>query len=99
MPLENYYRGDEAFAAFATAIEPVVRDSLAQWGDWSELVVLCRGDEALARAVFYAAAESSLTWMNERPPVLEGMTAAECLESPTGLARLKEALMRSGGMM
>jgi hypothetical protein len=99
MPLEDYYRGDGAFVAFATAIEPIVRDSLARWNGWGELVALCRDDEALARAVFYAADEFSLTWMNERPPVLEGMTAIECLDSPTGLARLKEALMRSGGMM
>ena len=98
MPLEDFYCGDEDFSELIAAIAPIIEPSRSQWADWPRLVEGCGGDDELARGVFYVADNNSLEWMHERPPILEGLSATECLASIAGRKRLKEAILRYGGM-
>src|SRR5215212_2875321 len=94
MPLEDHYAGDEAFARFATAADPALDEQIARWDGWAGLVAACGGDPLLARALLRMVGEGAAAWLESRPPVLEGMSGAECLATPAGRARLREALLR-----
>ena len=97
MPLEDHYAGDAAFANLIAAIEPLIESAIRDWPDWPQLVDLCGGDNQLARGVFYVADRGALAWLQERPPILEGLTPAECLATEAGQQRLKETILRYGG--
>lgn len=93
MPLEDNYVGDEVFANFASCDDPRVA-GIGTWVGWNDLVSACNGDPLLARAlVLVCGEEHALSWLDQHPPVLEGMSGRECLRSPAGLARLKQALI------
>jgi hypothetical protein len=94
MPLEDYYLGDEAFARFAAAEDPQLDAQIMRWAGWPELVTACRGNTLLARALLRVIGVGAATWLETRPPVLNGLSGTECLNGQAGLARLKEALMR-----
>ena len=97
-PLENYYCGDEAFAHLIAAISPLIESARAEWPAWPNLVALCGDDEQLARGVFYVADVNALAWMRTPAPVLDGLSAVDCLSTTSGQHRLKEAILRYGGM-
>ena len=96
MPLDDNDAGDEAFDQLVVALRQLLEPACREWAGWSKLVALCGGDESLATGVFHIAGETALTWMYQRPPVLEGMSGAECVVSPHGLKWLKEAILRFG---
>jgi hypothetical protein len=98
MPLEHYYCGDEAYARFAIVIEAETRDARLRWHDWPALLAICQGDESLACGVFSIAGEHALDWMQKPAAIFDGLSATECLSSQAGLHRLKEAILRYGGM-
>jgi hypothetical protein len=93
-PLEYYYVGDEAFARFALAPDPILDAQIANSKRWDELVTVCNGDAVLARALVRVVGDDAVKWLEMRPQILEGMSGMECLNSPSGLARLKESLIR-----
>jgi hypothetical protein len=94
MPLENHYAGDDAFARFASAADPALDARIAGWDGWGGLVAACRGDTLLARALVRVIGDEAAAWLDTCPPVLEGWSGAECLGTPAGRARLREAVMR-----
>src|SRR4051812_44617037 len=94
MPLEDHNVGDGAFARFASTADPDLDRQIAGWDGWGELVAACRGDALLAPALLRVIGTGAVAWLNSRPPVLEGLSGADCMGTPAGRAKLREALMR-----
>jgi hypothetical protein len=94
MPLEDYYVGDEAFYRFASAPDPELDAAVQAWDGREALTALCLGDGLLARQVFRMTGDAALAYFDDRPPVLEGLSPRECMQTLRGQERLKEALLR-----
>ena len=88
--LERYYSGDDIWAGFARAVMPEWRRCPFA----NQLVAELNGDRELAMVVWHHLRNQSLDWLNSTPPVLDGLSPKDCLQTDWGLKRLKEALLR-----
>ena len=86
---------DDQFTRLASVSDSQLDAEIAGYGGWQDLVTACQGDESIARVlVRFIGSESAIAWLSSRPPVLEGFSGAECLDTDEGSDRLREALMR-----
>lgn len=95
MPLEDFYSGDDAFDRLARARDA---DFDAAWQAWPQrpaLIEACNQCALLAKVIYRVAGAHALEYMDARPPVLDGLSPRQCLESERHIRRLKEALLRS----
>jgi hypothetical protein len=94
MGLERYYSGDAAFERFASISDHDLDSRLAASANKRELYNLCLEDPLLPRVIYRCLGERSVEWMSSRPPILDGASPTECLQSDWGRKRLREALLR-----
>lgn len=90
MPLEDHYAGDEAFEKYSICFNSF-------WGNFErqeELLNMVNGDFLIAKPIAYHLGSNFREWMHSRPPVLEGLSPIECMETKQGRNRLKCCLHR-----
>ncbi len=95
MPLEDYYIGDDAFNKFAQTPDAKLDADFLKWKKRDELINLCKDDLLLSRTIFRIHWKNAITFMSTKIPALDGITPLECLETSTGVDRLKECLLRT----
>lgn len=88
--LEDYYSGDEAWAANVTAATQYWTNSPLQ----RTLVARVNNDLELAIMIYGKIGDDCLEWLEMRVPALGGRKPINCLKSPRFVRRLREALMR-----
>ena len=90
MPLENFYSGDECWFEFAALFE-------TQWAKCSfqrELLEKLGGAEDLAMVIYGTLLGTSMDWVEKEVPALEGLKPVDCLNSESGVRRLRTCLHR-----
>ncbi len=90
MPLEEHYLGDENWYNFVSLFK-------LEWQKCpfkTELVEKLNGMEDLAMVLYGTCLNSSLNWVENKIPALDGLTPIECLKNDSGIKRLKTCLNR-----
>ncbi len=89
--LEHYYSGDEDWHKM---VEMAKNDFWIKSEYQLELLKSVNSQEDIAMVIFAKKRNNSLKWiLNESNP-LDGLKPVDCLNDPTLILRLREALMR-----
>lgn len=84
--LEEQFLGEEAWSQFV--------GSVSQRELNGEFAQMLHEHKDIAIVVWNLLGESSVSWLSQRVPALDGLTPTECLATPTLIHRLKSMLMR-----
>lgn len=87
--LEQHYAGDQAWHDFVKATATDGQGTMSE-----ELVRKAGGHHDVASVICFFFGDSSLSWMTQAVPALDGLTPQECLATPLLTNRLKSMLMR-----
>jgi hypothetical protein len=92
--LAELRKADGGWSAFAATADAELDAFLAAWPRWQELVAATGGDRKIARVLAHLFHERAFDWLGSRPPVLDGRSGLECLETAAGRQLLRGVLMR-----
>ena len=88
--LEQYYDGEDNWYKFSS----VFGDDWFNSDYQRTLLNQLENRLDLAKVIYYHFDNSSLEWINETLPILDGLSPIECLKSKETENRLKVCLMR-----
>jgi len=92
--LEQYYPGDELWAAFVAATPRAIDD----FAGAHDLVSALGGSQDLARVLYAIIGDTVPTWVTTRKDMLDAKSPMECAAGDDALLRrLRTMLMRMGG--
>lgn len=89
MPLEQYYSGDSALNDFVD----VHRREMKATATPSSLIDNLSGQEDLATVIASLVPDPE-AWIHRPVPALDGLSPLECLDTSSGVTRLRVCLMR-----
>lgn len=65
-----------------------------QWPDRRRLVQQCHGDNDLALLLYRVAGPQVWSYLDSRPPFLDGASPGQCLQTREGRRRLHSGLLK-----